>query len=320
MSRGNWRNESSTAPTLLTKSCHDIDFILWLLCSSRKSSGEPPHLPSYISSFGSLNLFKKSRKPEAAGAATNCMSCPIEERCLFSAKKLYYEKGLLCGNAKWPVAMVDPEIEDICKTKGFKAAESRLFNKLEDDYNDDMPLAEIRRRSWFGRCVWEADNDVCDDQTVTISWDDERIYSQKLGTHIIRHQKRAMFHMVAFTEKICERRGRLYGTAGEITYDGQRIEIYNFATGQKETHNPLKPKDYDVHGGGDKGLTFQFMTAVDKVKNQGMTIAEAEEEYLGCSLEEIIRSHALVFAAEEARKENKVVDWEKWWAKVNISA
>ena len=215
--------------------------------------------------------------------------------------------------------MVDPEIEDINRIKGFEAAESRLLERLEENYNDDMPSTEIKRRSWYGRCVWEADNDVCDDQMVIISWDDERAYDQKLATHLASRQKRAVFHMVAFTEQICERRGRLYGTAGEIKYDGQRLEVYNFATKQKKVYNPLEFVGNDGHGGGDRGLTIKFMTAVDRVKNHGMKIAQAEEEYLGCSIEEILRSHALVFAAEEARRGNKVIDWKKWWAKMNDS-
>jgi len=32
-------------------------------------------------------------------------------------------------------------------------------------------------------------------------------------------------------------------------------------------------------------------------------------------LEEIIRSHAIVFAAEEARKEKKVLNFSEWWKK-----
>ena len=245
------------------------------------------------------------------------MSCPIEQQCLFSAKKLYLENCLLRGNVKWPVAIVDPEIEDILKLKGFEAAESRLIEKLGEDYSDDVPSVEIKSRSWFGRCVWEADNDVCDDQMVTISWNDENVYDQKLKTYSAKRQKRAMFHMIAFTEQICERRGRLYGTAGEIKYDGQSLEVYNFATKQKKLHSPLEFVTNEGHGGGDRGLTVQFMTAVDRVKNCGMTSAQAEEEFLGCSIDDIIRSHALVFAAEEARKENKVIDWQRWWAEMN---
>ena len=38
--RGNWRRADTSAPSLLTKSCHDIDILLWLLCS-------PPSLDSH---------------------------------------------------------------------------------------------------------------------------------------------------------------------------------------------------------------------------------------------------------------------------------
>lgn len=223
------------------------------------------------------------------------------------------------GNTGWPVNIVDPEIEDLLKTKGLKVAESRLLARLKENYDHNALPAEVEGRSWFGRCVWEADNNVCDDQVVTIAWDDQKAYDHKLASHITHHEKKAVFHMTAFTEKICERRGRMYGTKGEIAYDGQRIEVYTFATGQTKVYHPPTIGGYDNHGGGDIGLTTKFMSAVDRVKNRNMSIAEAEDKFLGCSLEEILRSHALIFAAEEARKENKVIDWKTWWSNTTTS-
>lgn len=223
------------------------------------------------------------------------------------------------GNTGWPVNIVDPEIEDLLKTKGLKVAESRLLARLKENYDHNALPAEVRSRSWFGRCVWEADNNVCDDQVVIITWDNQKAYDHKLASHIYRHEKKAIFHMTAFTEKICERRGRMYGTKGEIKYDGQRIEVYTFATGQTKVYYPSTTGGHDKHGGGDIGLTTKFMSAVDRVKNRHMSIAEAEDKFLGCSLEEILRSHALIFAAEEARKENKVIDWKTWWSNTTSS-
>lgn len=46
---------------------------------------------------------------------------------------------------------------------------------------------------------------------------------------------------------------------------------------------------------------------------QEMKVAEAQRVHIGCTLDEVIRSHAMVFAAEEARQGKKVVDWEEWW-------
>ncbi|KAK5290547.1 hypothetical protein LTR16_002543 [Cryomyces antarcticus] len=311
--RGNWRKESTSAPSLLTKSCHDIDFLLWLLCSPAPQSEQPPHLPSYLTSTGSLKYLKKSRKPIAAGDATNCLSCPIETDCMFSAKKIYVEARLQQGHTGWPVKIVNPEIEDCYVSLGKAAAVGKLLDTLSEDYNEHAARREIERRPWFGRCVWESDNDVCDDQFVTITWEDDALSGHEVNANNLkgRGAKTATFHMMAYTEKQCERRGRIYGTKGEIEYDSKTISVYDFASGRTKTQHPRQPDG--GHGGGDDGLARQFVAAVDAVKNHGVSVEEAQKTYVGCTLEEIIRSHAMVFAAEDARKGRKVVDWQEWW-------
>ncbi len=67
------------------------------------------------------------------------------------------------------------------------------------------------------------------------------------------------------------------------------------------------------HGGGDDGLARQFILAVDAVKNRGVSVKEAQRLHVGCSLEEVIRSHAMVFAAEQARLRKRVLDFPEWW-------
>lgn len=304
--RGNWRKESVMAPSLLTKSCHDIDFLLWILCSNQ--ANEEPHLPSQVSSFGSLTFFKKSRKPREASTATNCLSCQYEPSCIYSAKKIYLERQLLKGNADWPVKIVDPEIEDLWLEGDLNGAKKRLLTALGEDYDKTTSQQDINERSWYGRCVWEADNDVCDDQTVTLSWDDDN--REDVGASN-RSAKTASFHMIAFTEKQCERRGRVYGTEGEIEYDSKTIRVYNFADQHAETHHPHQPGG--GHGGGDAGLAGAFVKAVDDVKNNRRSASEAQTLQVGCTLEDVIRSHAMVFAAEEARRSKTVVDWREWW-------
>ncbi|KAF1841994.1 streptomycin biosynthesis protein StrI [Cucurbitaria berberidis CBS 394.84] len=313
--RGNWRKESTTAPSLLTKSCHDIDFLMWLLCSpAPNAENAQPHLPSFITSTGSRKFFRKERKPKAAGSATNCLSCPHESSCDYSARKIYLAKHLEFGNTGWPVKIVNPEIEDIYKTSGKEAAAKQLLENLGEDYTSDTPPSEVEARPWFGRCVWEADNDVCDDQCVTITWDDDPIEKDDDGRPILkgRGAKTAQFHMVAFTEKICERRGRIYGTKGEIEYDSTTIKVHSFSTGYTKTHKPHMVGG--GHGGGDEGLARQFLMAVNAVDSGTLSAADAQVKFLGCDLEEAFRSHAMVFAAEEARTQRQVVDWKKWWS------
>lgn len=180
---------------------------------------------------------------------------------------------------------------------------------LKEDYTSSTPTAEVEARPWFGRCVWEADNDVCDDQCVTMTWEDDPLPAD--GELKNRGAKTAQFHMVAFTEKICERRGRIYGSKGEIEYDSNTIRVHSFSTGKTEVHEPHIADG--GHGGGDEGLVRQFLMAVNAVDNEAMPAATAQREFLGCDLEEALRSHAVVFAAEDARTDRKVVDWKSWW-------
>ncbi|KAJ5471454.1 hypothetical protein N7530_008811 [Penicillium desertorum] len=305
--RGNWRKEKTSGPSLLTKSCHDIDFLLWLLAEPNLPRlGEeraPVHLPSSVSSSGLLKFFRQKRKPRSAGNATNCLSCPAEQDCHFSAHKIYWERGVCMGLGGWPADVVLPDIEDLLDSGGLQAVKEKLDTKLMEDYTSSTSEKEVSSRQWYGRCVFQSDNDVCDDQTVHISWDDDE------GNDF--YAKSVTFHMTAFTEGVCTKQMRIFGTKGEISTDGALVTVRDFVTGETKSITP--PMSTGGHSGGDYGLMRQFVLAVDAVKNHGLELERAQIEFIGCTMEDIIRSHSLVFAAEEARKLGAQVDWEEWW-------
>ncbi|MDO4757375.1 MAG: Gfo/Idh/MocA family oxidoreductase, partial [Parabacteroides sp.] len=75
--RGMWRQEEKTNPMLISKCCHDIDFLLWLTKTPCRK----------LTSFGTLRWFKESNAP--VGASKRCIDCSIEAKCPFSAVNLY---------------------------------------------------------------------------------------------------------------------------------------------------------------------------------------------------------------------------------------
>lgn len=257
-----------------------------------------------------MQYFHRGRKPPEAGSATNCVSCSYEPSCIFSSKKIYLgrkDPGLVSGNTEWPIDVLIPDIEDCVSNRGIEAAEAILLAKLKEDYGEQTPTSEISSRPWFGRCVYESDNDVCDYQTVTMKFDSLETKSGE----IVHGPKIATFHMLALTKKVCERFTNISGTKGEIYADSSSISIHDFSTGEDKVFYPHVAEG--GHGAGDGGLARQFVFAIDQVKNHGMEVEDAQSEFIGCSVEEAVRSHAAVFAAEESRRSKTVIDFPKWW-------
>ncbi len=161
--RGNWRNEAESSNMLLAKSCHDIDWMRYIMGEKCLS----------VSSFGSLKHFRKAEKPPEAGAATRCLDCAHEPQCPYSAPKLYLD-SLARGNTDWPV------------------------NVLTFDVTE-AGVTEALRTGPYGRCVYECDNDVVDNQVVNMAF---------------AGGKTASFTMTAFTQG-GHHRTCIFGTHGK---------------------------------------------------------------------------------------------------------
>ncbi len=244
--RGNWSNEAKSSPMLLAKSCHDLDWISYIMGAPCKS----------VSSFGSLYHFRKANKPD--GAADRCLDCPVEADCPYSAKKIYlgrFERE----HTGWPVNVLTPDVT----VEG---------------------VTEALRIGPYGRCVYECDNDVVDNQVVNMLFEGGRT---------------ASFTMTAFNEA-AHRKTHIFGTRGEIYGDGSKITLFDFLTDTTEVID-TDAADASIlggHGGGDYGLMQSFIAAVGA--NDPSKIISGPTETL--------ESHLMVFAAEQSRRENSVVD------------
>jgi predicted dehydrogenase len=136
--RGNWGNSVKSSPMLLSKSCHDLDWLRYVMGTSCKA----------VSSFGALIHFKKSQKPAQAGKATRCLACAYEHECPYSAKKIYLGR-LEHGEAWWPVDVLTPEPTVATVTAAL----------------ENGP---------YGLCVYECDNDVVDQQVVNMLFEGDK--------------------------------------------------------------------------------------------------------------------------------------------------
>jgi predicted dehydrogenase len=131
--RGNWRREDESGPMLMTKSVHDLDWMIHVL-------GETP---SRVGSFGRLSHFRPENRP--AGAADRCLDCAVEPGCPYSAKRLYLSCLGDPGRETWPLGAVT------------------------HDRTERGVLAALRTGP-YGRCVYTCDNDVVDHQVVSLEF------------------------------------------------------------------------------------------------------------------------------------------------------
>lgn len=131
--RGNWRREDESSFMLMAKSCHDIDWLRYVV-------GQPI---ARVASFGGLEHFRRERHPEGAGE--RCTDCAVEHVCAYSALRIYHGALDERGPGTWPVDV----ITDDHTHAGIDAA-------LEEGP--------------YGRCVYLCDNDVVDHQVVAIEF------------------------------------------------------------------------------------------------------------------------------------------------------
>ncbi|WP_232733749.1 Gfo/Idh/MocA family protein [Kitasatospora sp. CB02891] len=224
--RGNWRREDESSPMLLAKSSHDVDWLLYLM-------GRPPER---VSSFGGLVHFNERNRP--AAAADNCLDCPVEPSCPYSAPRLYL--GCLGDPDKeyWPLGAVT---------------------------TDRTPegIRRALRTGPYGRCVYACDNDVVDTQVVDFDFGDGRT---------------ASFTMSAFTPldfrktRIFGTRGYVEGDGVRLS-----VHDFTTATWEFIDATDVPGADASAaagHGGADDRLFEAFVEAVatgagDRIRSSG---------------------------------------------------
>ncbi|KAL1405985.1 hypothetical protein Q8F55_007668 [Vanrija albida] len=151
-----------------------------------------------------------------------------------------------------------------------------------DEVNEETITAALKTGP-YGVCVYEAGNDVVDHQVVNIEYEGGVTASMTMS---------------AFSESECGRFTVIQGTRGELRGDMATFTVFDFLSRTSKTFTP-KEVVGAAHGGGDDGLSELFVAAV----------ASGDQSKLGVTPDDVLNSHLTVFAAEQARKEKRVVDF-----------
>lgn len=216
--RGKWNSRKlCNSPFLMSKCCHDLDLIAWF------KSGIKPLM---VGSFGSTMYFRPEKKPQEAG--TRCLvDCPIEESCLYSARKLYIDH---------------PDRWDFY-----------VWSFIENIKNPtiEQKIESLKTNNPHGRCIWSGDNDIVDHQSVMIQFEDGSTANHSL---------------VGGTSKGL-RSIHLLGTKGEIlgvVNDGYFVIRHpDPRPGKEYTEERIDINiSNDMHGGGDLRLVEDFVKVI----------------------------------------------------------
>lgn len=260
--RGNWHSEKETTPMLMAKSCHDIDIIQWLVGKTCKK----------VSSFGDLTYFRSENAPKGAPVRCADGSCPAADTCPYNCLKLYYDDK----NNTW-----------------FRRAAAKRISQTT--YPTDEEVMKALMTTDYGLCVFHANNDVLDHQTVNM---------------LFEGNVTASFTVNAFNGG--GRAIHLFGTKGELVAEASdtKIRVYNSDTG-KWSSVPVMETEESIlggHGGGDQGIIADLYDYLCGTYN-------------GCSVADISVSaanHLIGFAAERARHTDTVVDVDKYFAEFGL--
>ncbi len=241
--RGNWRNRALATPMIMAKCCHDLDLLQDFVGSKCKS----------VASMGSLAYFKPEFKPE--GAADRCVNCKYVDSCTYSAKNVYVQGWHNVGE---PINTFP-------------------FNLITDAYpTTEEALMEAITSGPYGRCVFACDNDVVDNQTVIMQFENGITATLKMEAFV----------------KNGGRDIRFFGTEGELELrEGEgTITLKKYCEADTVWKINELTDDLEGHGGGDHRM-------IDELYE----IMTGNEPKVATSLDESIESHYMALAAEESR-------------------
>ncbi len=249
--RGNWHSEEETTPMLLAKCCHDIDIIQWLIGKPCKK----------VQSFGSLKFFTEEYVP--AGAPERCIEgCPNFDTCPYNSVKLYF---------------------DAKESKLFRMAAARTISKEEIPTDDEVMQA--LKTTDYGRCVFRANNNVVDHQTVNMEF--EGGVTSTLTMNAFNYGGRYV---------------RIFGTEGELyaNMKDKEITIFTFKDRKhkKVESSGISDSILSGHGGGDSGIVselYDYLTGDYK-------------GYCAADIDISVKNHLIGFAAEKSRHNGSVED------------
>ena len=240
--RGNWRNEFTSTPSLLAKCCHDIDLIAWFMDSPCVS----------LSSVGSVKYFCKENAPE--GAASTCMGgCKAKKDCPYDAERLY---------------ITDP----FYKATFIKYMKRTLTGKVKNSRKD---IKAAVRSGDYGHCVFLNDNNVCDNQLVTMTF---------------QNGATAVLNMNGFSNKMF-RECHIIGTKGELVGYGAKLKLHIFGGRSRKIHTGTI--DLAGHVEGDIRLIAGFVKIL---------CGEITDLTDITTIDATVISHNIILAAEESRK------------------
>ena len=243
--RGNWRNREIAAPMIMAKCCHDLDLLQYFTGSKCKA----------VSSMGSLAYFKKENQPQ--GAAERCTECPYVDTCAYSAKRIYIDewKAWGCPASSVPQIMV---------TDVLPVTEEALMTAIQTGK--------------YGRCVFACDNDVVDNQTMIMQFENGVTATLKMEAFVKRGGRDIRF----------------FGTEGEIEMieSNDTITLRRYADSQDKVWriSEISADMEGQHGGGDHGIINELYDVLTSENMKSETALEAS-----------IESHYMALAAEESR-------------------
>lgn len=212
---------------------------------------------AWLQSFGSLIHFRPENAPE--GATERCTDpCPAADSCKYEATRRYARDG-----EGWPQNAVS-----------YIPTSAARLEQLKTD--------------WYGRCVYQCDNDVVDHQTVNMELEDGTTVTLVMNGQSDEESRTMRWDGTKAT---------LYG---KFSSRGHEIRIHHHRTGEVE-EVPVIARDGSGHGGGDFGIVRSFVNSLRGQPDDSVTTAR-----------ESLESHLLAFAAEESRLRKTVINMEQY--------